>query len=159
MQIGWLTSAIAVGTAILITTTGRSSDYFMERRWHLVSLALLAFASYAALPFMSNSLLSSVALLGIGSACGYSALALFWTLPPAILGRRRSAIGIAVISSIGQLGGAASPIVISWIKTSTSNIYLAIGVAAATLLFGMVLLIVGTKASSPPEALPLAAHP
>jgi MFS family permease len=158
MQIGWLSSAIAVGTAIIIIATGRSSDYFMERRWHLVSLALLAVAAYAALPFVSNSLASSVVMLGIGSGCGYAALGIFWTLPPAILGPSRSAIGIAVISSIGQLGGAASPMVVAWIKTSTGSIHLAVGAAAATLLAGMVLLLVGTKATAASQASPLPSH-
>jgi nitrate/nitrite transporter NarK len=151
IQIGWLSSAIAVGTAIIIVTTGRSSDHFMERRWHLISLGLLTVAAYAALPLVSNSLAASVVMLGIGSGCGYAALGLFWTLPPAFLGPNRSAIGIAAISAIGQLGGAASPIVIGWIKTSTGSIHLAVGAAAATLLAGMILLFVGTKPTAIPQ--------
>jgi nitrate/nitrite transporter NarK len=47
--------------------------------------------------------------------------ALFWSIPPTYLSKDAAATGIAVISSLGILGGFVSPTVIGWVKAATGS--------------------------------------
>jgi MFS transporter, ACS family, tartrate transporter len=74
----------------------------------------------------------TVALIGI-----YAAIATSWTLPTAFLSGTAAAGGLALINSIGNLGGFAGPYFMGWIKTATGEYslgFLLIGVGLA--LFG-----------------------
>ena len=69
------------------------------------------------------------ALVGI-----YAAIATSWTLPTAFLSGTAAAGGLALINSIGNLGGFAGPYFMGWIKTSTgeySLAFLIIGIGLA----------------------------
>ena len=63
----------------------------------------------------------SVAALGV-----FSAMPTFWTLPTALLTGTAAAGGIALINSIGGLGGFVGPYVIGWIKDATGQFSLAL---------------------------------
>jgi len=45
----------------------------------------------------------------------------FWTLPPAFLGKSAAAAAIGVINSLGNLGGFAGPYIFGYLRTSTGN--------------------------------------
>jgi MFS family permease len=58
------------------------------------------------------------------AALGFkSAASLFWPLPQQSLDPRIAAAGIALINSLGTLGGWAAPIAFGWIKQSTGSVY------------------------------------
>ena len=58
------------------------------------------------------------------AALGFkSAASLFWPLPQQSLDPRIAAAGIALINSLGNLGGWAAPITFGWIKQNTGSVY------------------------------------
>lgn len=58
------------------------------------------------------------------AALGFkSAASLFWPIPQQNLDPRIAAAGIALINSLGNLGGWAAPIGFGWIKQSTGSVY------------------------------------
>ena len=62
------------------------------------------------------------------AALGFkSAASLFWPIPQQNLDPRIAAAGIALINSLGNLGGWAAPIAFGWIKQSTGSVYAEIG--------------------------------
>ena len=65
---------------------------------------------------MLSMIALSVALIGI-----YAAIATSWTLPTAFLSGTAAAGGLALINSIGNLGGFAGPYFMGWIKTATGE--------------------------------------
>ena len=74
----------------------------------------------------------------------YAALATFWTLPTGFLTGSAAAGGIALINSIGNLGGFVGPYAIGWIKDATGETTLGLVVLAACLLIsGIVILLIG----------------
>jgi nitrate/nitrite transporter NarK len=90
-------------------------------------------SAYVTDPIPSTIALS-VALVGI-----YAAIATSWTLPTAFLTGTAAAGGLALINSIGNLGGFAGPYFMGWIKTATGAYSLAlliigIGLAASGLI-------------------------
>jgi D-galactonate transporter len=119
-QIGWY-SAIPFGFgAIGILLMSRSSDRMKERRWHVASTLIVGPLALYGAQFMGGAFIPTMAMLSLASFFIFSC-ALFWSIPPTYLSREASATGIAVISSIGILGGFLSPTFIGWVKTATGS--------------------------------------
>src|SRR5205823_12894460 len=76
-----------------------------------------AFAASAGLRTVAASLLLlSVAMLGLASMFGP-----FWTLATAVVGASGAAVGIALINSVGNIGGFVGPYVFGWIQDATHS--------------------------------------
>jgi nitrate/nitrite transporter NarK len=74
----------------------------------------------------------------------YAAAATFWTLPTGFLTGSAAAGGIALINSIGNLGGFAGPYAIGWIKDATGETTLGLVVlAACSIMAGVVTFLMG----------------
>jgi nitrate/nitrite transporter NarK len=50
-----------------------------------------------------------------------SSVAIFWSFPTALLSGRLAAGGIALINSIGGLGGYAGPALLGWLRDITQQ--------------------------------------
>ena len=121
LQIGLyaaIPNAIGVVGMILI---GRSSDRLRERRWHFFGCVVLAAATLFATTvvqgqFMPTMLALSLACIGISAATP-----LFFTITTEYLSKASAAVGIALISSLGNLGAAVSPSVTGYISARTGT--------------------------------------
>ncbi|MDH4569657.1 MFS transporter [Pseudomonas sp. BN414] len=124
----------------------RSSDRHLERRWHVGLTMLVSAGCFLLLGPAQGHLILSVTLMSIGAAAALSAVALFWTIPPALLTPSSAAIGIAVVSCIGGLAGVISQAMVGAIKSATGSLYLAFDFIAAALVFGALILLIGIRA-------------
>src|SRR6202000_2155077 len=70
----------------------------------------------------------TVATIGI-----YAAVAVMWTLPQSILGGTAAAAAIALVNSVGNLGGFAGPAIAGYLKDATGSYSAAMLVFAAGL--------------------------
>ncbi len=107
--------------AIAMVLVGRHSDAKLERRWHLIGCVLLAaFGMWLTVQVQGNLALSlaclSLAVIGVSSATP-----IFFTIPTAYLSPVSAAAGLALISSLGNLGAAVSPSVTGLISAHTGN--------------------------------------
>ena len=91
--------------------------------------------SLIAAAHLGNPVLAAVALT-ICAMGVYAATATFWTLPTGFLTGSAAAGGIALINSIGNLGGFVGPYAIGWIKDATGEITLGLVVLAAGSIHG-----------------------
>ena len=148
-HIGLLQAAISVCTAIGMVLIGRSSDRMRERRWHGAICGFTGAASFLLLPLASHSAAFTTLLLAAGSVSIFGVQTVFWTLPAKYLEGAAAAAGIAVISSLGALGGAVSPSLVGMMKVHTGSIYAGLAVIAAALIVGMVTLLLGVPAAAP----------
>jgi ACS family tartrate transporter-like MFS transporter len=96
------------------------SDRKNERKFHL---ALPAFAGGAA--FVAGAFAPSptvTILVFILAAMGiYPTLPVFWTLPTRLLSGTAAAGGIALINSVGNLGGYVGPFFMGWLLELTGD--------------------------------------
>jgi D-galactonate transporter len=109
MTVGLLTAIPYAASGVGMVLIGRSSDRSGERRWHLglaVGVGGLGYILSAC--FAADTTLAMISLV-IASVGAIGCLPVFWTLPPAFLGGTAAAGGIALINSIGNLGGIVSP--------------------------------------------------
>jgi len=112
---------------------------------------MCAAVSLMVMPYMSHNLVLAVLLLAIATAGHLSSLSGFWTIPSTYLAPASAAAGIAVVSSIGALGGLVGPSVIGYIKSVTGNLALGLQVAGCIVLFGGFLLLIGIPARLLPK--------
>ncbi|KAG0942455.1 hypothetical protein G6F31_014869 [Rhizopus arrhizus] len=63
---------------------------------------------------------------------------LFWSLPTAFLSGTAAAAGIAIVNSVGNLAGFASPDMIGFLKDLTSSTASGMYVLAAVLVIGAI---------------------
>jgi D-galactonate transporter len=122
---------------------GRSSDRMKERRWHFVVCVLIAAAGLGITTVTQGNFAASLAGLCVAVVGIASATPLFFTVTTEYLSKEAAAGGIALISSLGNLGAAASPAVTGAITASTgSPVYAMYLVMGLYVLSGVLLLLV-----------------
>ena len=120
MQTGLMTSIPYIVGTLGILVFGYVSDKYKERRWTLfAALALTGFGLIAA-GLMTGSLLA-VGVMAIAAIGIYGTKAPFWPLPSLFLTGSAAAGGIALINSIGNLGGFVGPYAVGWIREVTKS--------------------------------------
>ena len=132
-QIGLIAMLPYIVATILMVMWSRSSDRRNERKLHSaipLAVAALGLMGAAMLP----SPVASMAMICVALTGLYSFKSPFWALPTLFLDRATAAVSIAVINSIGNLGGFAGPSLIGVVKGET-------GSAATGLLFLSALLL------------------
>lgn len=138
--VGWVSSGIALAATVIMLAVGYSSDKRGERRWHVIGCGLVAGATFLLLPLAAHSVALTALILTLSSGAVFAFLALFWTIPSALFRGRAAAGGLALISSIGALGGTFSPIFIGWIKEATGSYHYSLGTLGAVLILSLFLL-------------------
>ena len=141
-EIGWISGAMSIGATVGIFLVGQSSDRLQERRWHIVGCAALSAAAYSLIAFTSHNVTLTAVLLAFGTIGGYGVLSLFWTVPPSYLDKRVAPFGIGLVSSLGQLGGAAGPLVVARANAVTGNLYGGFAIVGLLLLLGALIFLV-----------------
>lgn len=150
-----LMTAVPWGFAMLATfLLSRLADKTGKRR--LVASASLTAAAVGILASaLTDNPLMGLAALSLGAAGFISVQPVFWTLPTGMLVGAAAAGGIALINSIGSLGGFVAPIAKTWAEASfgpNAGLFL----LAATALAGAVLLYNSHRVSKIVDTNPLA---
>ncbi|HTJ58898.1 MAG TPA: MFS transporter [Devosiaceae bacterium] len=139
--IGWLSAIPYFAATLFMLAVGRSADARRERRWHLAVPMLMGVVGLViAANFGSNP---PIALLGLTLATmgALTGLPMFWPLSGGYLSAGAAAGGVALINSIGQIAGFASPYLVGWIVDRTNSANIALYVLAGVILIGVLLVL------------------
>ncbi|WP_322101916.1 MFS transporter [Paraburkholderia sp. J41] len=134
-RVGWLT-AIPYGVAAVgMVAICRSSDRLLERRWHGAVCALTGAISLSLLPLLAHDLTATLVLLIVASISVFVTIPLLWALASDYFAGSAAAAGaIALVNSLGLLGGFVSPFAMGWLKQASgslnSGLYLMTGLLA-----------------------------
>jgi ACS family tartrate transporter-like MFS transporter len=138
LEIGFLTAVPYLFASIAMVLWGRHSDLTGERMWHVALPLFLAGAAFAwsaaGLPLAVIMVALTLAAVGI-----YAAVSTFWSLPTAILTGTGAAAGLALVNSVGNLGGLAGPSIVGMIRQATGSFTAALLFLAAVVAFGGVI--------------------
>lgn len=133
-QIGLIAMLPYIVATVAMVIWSRSSDRRNERKMHsAIPLAVAALGLVGA--GMLSSPVASMAMICVALSGLYSFKSPFWALPTLFLDRATAAVSIAVINSIGNLGGFVGPSMIGVVKGNSQS-------AATGLLFLSVLLLI-----------------
>ena len=141
LRIGFLTALPWTAGAVAMIAVSRSSDRRRERRWQvsrIPSSEQPGFLAAAALPHRLVPALAGLTLATLGITV---TLPLFWSLPTAFLGGTAAAAGLALINSVGNLGGFLGPFIVGWIKDLTRGTEAGVGALAASMFIGGMLVL------------------
>lgn len=141
--IGLLTAVPYVCGAISMVLVGRLSDATGERRKFVCGLVIIGSIGFFSAGIFEAHVLYltvSLALLGAGII---ASIPTFWSLPPKLLAGAGAgaAAGIALINTMGQVGGIVSPVMVGFIKDVTGSTTPALYLIGTTCLIAAALLI------------------
>ena len=125
---------------IVMLIIGYHSDKTGERRWHVAIAAFAAAAGFGFSAYLQNPYLAMIALMA--SLVGLkSAMGPFWALSTTFLSGTAAAGGIALINSVGNLGGFVGPALVGILNDRTGSIRMSLWIlAGALLLMGILIL-------------------
>ena len=154
LQIGLIT-AIPYGASVVgMVIISRHSDRTGERRLHYVATISAGAAGLALSGVFAGNPVVSILCLSLGAVGIIGAIPVFWPMPQTFLAGSASAAGVAVINSLGNLGGYVGPNVHVWVKRISDAPSAPLYACSAILLAGAALCFFSTmRAASAPAAI------
>ncbi len=135
-----LISAIPYGVSVVVMLlVANSADRSGERRWHVAIPGFVGAIGLAMSVVWSKDPVLAVAALTVGLSGIMATLPLFWSLPTAFLAGAGAAAGIALINSLGNLSGFASPYAVGWLKDVTGSTDAGVYLLACGMVVGALL--------------------
>ena len=144
-----------VGLVAMIAVS-RSSDRTLERRYHVAISALFASTALLLLGTTSSQFFS-LTLLCLLTAGVYSYIGPFWALPSEFLTGYSGAAGIALINSVGNLGGFVGPLAIGFASQRSGALTTGLALAAVPVFVAAMLVLLLPKKVRPLATLPRSA--
>jgi MFS family permease len=153
-----LISMIPWGIAgIAMVLWGLNSDRTGERRWHCAGGLIVAMAGLLLLAWVGENPVVSIFALALVTSGTLAWVVTFWSLPTAFLSGTAAAAGIALINSIGNLGGHFGPDLIGRIRTANAGASEAAFLAlAAAALIGVLIILMLPRTQRKAVAAPAA---
>ena len=138
LNIGLFSAIPFLCAVVVMNLIGRSADARRERRWHLIVPALAGAVGLVVSALYPQNLPIAIVFLSIAAAGILSCAPLFWSLPTAFLTGAAAAAGIAIINSVGNLSGFASPFLVGFLKDHTGSNQSGMFVLAGMLVVGSI---------------------
>jgi MFS transporter, ACS family, tartrate transporter len=115
LQAGVISAVPFLAAAVAMVIIGQSSDRRGERRNH-VALSAFGGAAGLILSALAHNPLIALAALSIGAAGIWGTRGPFWSMSAENLSGAGAAAGIALINSVGNLGGFIGPYLVGVVK-------------------------------------------
>ena len=151
-SLGWAAALPYLVAGIGMVLWSRSSDRRKERRVHLAGGYAVAAAGFVLAAFAPNAALAitgfSFAALGV-----LAALPVFWSTSTVRLAGPIIGAHIAIINSIGNLGGFVSPVIMGWLRDLTHSYVAGLAAIAICMACGALVTAVLCRPSAPAEHL------
>jgi ACS family tartrate transporter-like MFS transporter len=123
--VGFINALPYLFAAVVMFFIGRHSDRTGERRWHVALAAFGSMAGFLLSAYLKNPWLA-LAALALAFAGIKSSIGPFWAMTTTFLSGTAAAGGIALINSVGNLGGFAGPFMVGVIKDRTHSDFAAL---------------------------------
>ncbi len=145
--VGWLSAIPYLAATVGLWGIGKSSDKKGERRWHVACCLIAPAVGFALLGSANGNAPLTIALLSLAATGLYGAVSIFWAIPIAYFSKTSAAGGIALVSSMGCIGGFVSTAFIGWVKELTGSVSVAMGAVGIIMVVGAVILLLAYPAS------------
>ncbi len=157
LETGLLNAIPSVLAVIAMIVWARRSDKTQERTWHVVipcALGCLGFV-FAGQASTAAFVVLALVIVNVGISAAKAPL---WAMPSMFLSGAGAAAGIAMINSIGNLGGFVGPFVIGWLKVATGGYGAGLYVVGATLAVSAIVTLLLSRKSGERPAVAVARH-
>ncbi|MEO8313777.1 MAG: MFS transporter [Pseudomonadota bacterium] len=120
LQVSFVSAIPYIGATVAMLWIGASSDRTGERFLHVSIPSFIGAAGFAASAFIGSPV-PAMAALTIAAMGDLSTRGPFWALPSRFLAGSALAAGIALINTMGSLGGFVGSYAVGWIKQVTGG--------------------------------------
>jgi MFS transporter, ACS family, tartrate transporter len=149
-RVGWVTMLPFACGAPFMIWLGRRSDRMRERVGHLIGASLLAFVGFEGAS-LSHALVPQLIFLCFAAMGIYGSLPIFWTCPTAFLTSTAAAAGIAIINSVGNLGGYFGPQIVEAVTRAGGGFGPALAVLGLEMLIPVVVVLLISRRERRPS--------
>jgi MFS transporter, ACS family, tartrate transporter len=136
-----LTAIPYVSATIGLVVVGSRSDRTRERRWHVAVPCLIGATGFVLTVVAPATPAIALTTLSIAAFGIWGTLGPFWAIPTALLRGTAAAGGIALVNSIGNVGGFVGPYLMGWIRDATGGFTAGLLTLAAILVVGAVIVL------------------
>jgi ACS family tartrate transporter-like MFS transporter len=119
-RIGWLNSIPSIVAIPCMIAWSWHSDRKGERKWHVVVPCLITCLGFIWIG-RAYTAIGVIAAMVVINICMSVVKGPLWSIPSMFMKGSAAAAGIAVINSLGNLGGFVGPYVIGWLKSRTGS--------------------------------------
>jgi MFS transporter, ACS family, tartrate transporter len=134
LRLSAITAVPFIVALIAMVLIGRHSDRTGERKFHVAGCALTGAVGLILAATFPKSLGMVVLSFTIAQLGQRSVQGVFWAIPPIFLGGTAAAAGIALINSIGNLGGFVGPTIMGWLRGLSGGYSMGLYVLACALI-------------------------
>jgi ACS family tartrate transporter-like MFS transporter len=136
-----ITSLPFIVALVGMVLIGRHSDRTGERKGHVAACALTGALGLILAAGFHTSTLVIVLSFTLSQLGQRSVQGVFWAIPPMVLGGTAAAAGIALINSIGNLGGFVGPTAMGWLRGVSGSYSAGLLVLASALILEAILVL------------------
>jgi MFS transporter, ACS family, tartrate transporter len=147
-RVGILSAIPYAVAAVAMVAVGRHSDATGERPWHIALSAAVGGVALALVGFV-RGVVPAIALLSVATAGLASMLGPFWAFATSFLGGIGAAAGIALVNSVGNVGGFVGPNIVGVVREATSDFAAGLAIVGAILVAGGVLVLTVNPSKKP----------
>jgi ACS family tartrate transporter-like MFS transporter len=144
-EVGMFSAIPYVAAALGMLLVGWNSDRTGERFLHVAVPSIVGALGFIAVGYMSVPALAMLAL-SVAAVGDYSTRGPFWALPGKFLVGSAAAGAIALINSMGALGGAIGPSTVGWLRDQTGGFIGPMIMLAGVLVVGAALTMILRRA-------------
>jgi MFS family permease len=138
---GLLASIPYVVAIVIASCISYSSDYFLERRWHLIAPTLLAGISMTCAGlFGAGHIVLLITCLSLTVGFWFGRITVYWICVADAVPRSAAGASMAVANGVGNFGGFIGPLVFGWMRATSG------GFATSMLVGGAALIVAGVMA-------------
>jgi MFS family permease len=141
MHIGFYTAIPNALGAIFAIVIARHSDRYRERRWHCAVPMFVAAVTLGIATVATNEFALFFGCMCIATVGIWVANTVFWAIPSEYLKGDVAAGAVALINTIGLLGGFVSPSIIGWGKETFGSLDAGLFVIVGFLALGSVVVV------------------
>jgi MFS family permease len=132
-----VTSALWIFAIIVMVLVGKSSDAMRERHFHFAGAFIVGAIGLIASVNIADPVIATCCL-GVAAAGMWSGLGVFWTMPQQIFKGSAAAACLALVNSVGNLGGYFGPQFMGFAKGSYGNFNAGLVALAIAMILGAV---------------------
>jgi ACS family tartrate transporter-like MFS transporter len=148
LSLGVMTAIPFTAALAGMVLVGRHSDRTGERKLHVAACASTAALGLLLAAASQHNIWLLVLSFTLSQTGQRSVMSVFWAIPPTFLGGTGAAAGIALINALGNLGGAAGPSMMGWLRDATGG-YVGGLLVLACALIAEAALVVSLRLPSP----------
>ncbi|SMB78906.1 Nitrate/nitrite transporter NarK [Pasteurella testudinis DSM 23072] len=145
-NLGWIIGALYFVSMIVMMLVGNHSDKTQERPWHVAGcLAVSALGLMLATYVADINVWLAFVFLAVALCGAFGAFPPFWAIPPSFITGAAAGGAIALINSIGNLGGFFGPTIVGYLKELTNSFNTAIAFLGVSMFVSAAIIVLSAR--------------